>query len=853
MKSVRLLVVSLLLVAAAQFAQSATLVPSTATVKTFGHIPLSFEPNRGQTNPEARFVARGQGYSLFLTPSEAVLSLQSLQKEDVLHHPIKDDKAVSAVLRLQLLNANVSTAISGRDQLPGYSNYFIGKDQSKWLTRIPQYAKIEYSQIYSGIDLLYYGNQRQLEYDFIVAPGADPNAIAFQVQGSDKVEVGNQGQLTIHLQNTALDLQKPIVYQQINGERREVAANYVMQHDGRIGFALGAYDSRLPLVIDPILTYSSYLGGTSTDAANAVAVDTTGSAYITGQTTSMDFPVVGAYQATNHGLNAFLTKMSPDGTSVVFSTFLGGTDINCGGDRGNSIALNAINEPFVAGRAFSTDFPVTFKGYQRTGGGCSGGGGGGSGFVTHFSADGTTLKYSTYFGGLVGNLPTNILSITVSQTSNNAYITGYDQTGTLATTGAFQTTLDAGGDQGAFVTKFTTDGAHLLFSTYVRATTAGTVIGNSIALDRNGNSYITGAAETTSLPLTRGAFQKTFGGGISDAFVTKVNTTGAGLIYSSYLGGSDTTQLEYGSQIIVEFTFGAYVVGTTGSTNFPTTLGTLQAAYPGGATSAFVARVASDGTRLNFSTFLGGTQGSTGVGIGYTPGCKSPCNLVVYGNTNSTDFPTHNPMQTTGDLFLTTLDGFGVTIPGYSTLLGSPSGDTATGLATDANLRAFITGTTTSLSYPTTAGALETSYAGGSSDGFISKVAMSSDLAVTQTASPIPAIIGQNLTYTITVTDNGPDNGVGLALANAVPAGTTFVSITPSAGTCNPPPGQTGTAHCVLPSLNSATGQNTWTITWVLNVTGISGQVIKNRASVIEISPDPNAANNANTLNVKIQ
>jgi uncharacterized repeat protein (TIGR01451 family) len=194
-----------------------------------------------------------------------------------------------------------------------------------------------------------------------------------------------------------------------------------------------------------------------------------------------------------------------------------------------------------------------------------------------------------------------------------------------------------------------------------------------------------------------------------------------------------------------------------------------------------------------------------------------------------------------------------VTIPGYSTLLGSPSGDTATGLATDANLRAFITGTTTSLSYPTTAGALETSYAGGSSDGFISKVAMSSDLAVTQTASPIPAIIGQNLTYTITVTDNGPDNGVGLALANAVPAGTTFVSITPSAGTCNPPPGQTGTAHCVLPSLNSATGQNTWTITWVLNVTGISGQVIKNRASVIEISPDPNAANNANTLNVKIQ
>jgi uncharacterized repeat protein (TIGR01451 family) len=860
MKSVRLLVVSLLLIAATQFAQSANLAAPTATVKTFGHIPLSFEPNRGQTNPQARFVAHGQGYSLFLTPSEAVLSLQSLQKEDVLHHPIKDDNPISAVLRLQLLNANTSPAISGQDKLPGYSNYLIGKDESKWVTRIPQYGKVEYSQIYPGIDLLYYGNQRQLEYDFVVAPGADPNAIAFQVQGTDKVELGARGQLTMHLQKTALELQKPVVYQQVNGERRQVAANYILQGDGRVSFALGTYDSTLPLVIDPILTYSSYLGGSGNDSASAVAVDSTGSAYITGQTASVDFPSAGAYQPTNRGLNAFLTKMSTDGTAVVFSTYLGGTDTTCGGDRGNSVALNAINEPFVAGRAFSTDFPVTFKGYQRTGGGCNGSGVGGSGFVTHFAADGTTLKWSTYLGGQA-NLPTNILSIAISASSNNAYVTGYDQSGTLATAGTFQTTLDAAGDQGAFVSEFTTDGAHLLFSTYVRATTSGSVIGNSIALDRNGNSYITGAAQTTSLPLTPGAFQKTFGGGLSDAFVTKVNTIGTQLIYSSYLGGSDTTQMEYGSQIVVEFTFGAYVVGTTGSTNFPTTLGSLQPTYPGGATNAFVARVASDGTRLNFSTFLGGSQGSTGVGIGIYPilvngklqTCKSPCNLVVYGNTTSTNFPTHNPMQSTGDLFLTTLDGFGVTIPGYSTLLGSPSGDTATGLATDANIRAYITGTTTSLSYPTTAGALETSYAGGGSDGFISKVAMSSDLVVTQTASPVPAITGQNLTYTITITDNGPDNGVSLAFSNAVPAGTTFVSITPSAGTCNPPPGQTGAAHCTLPSLNSATGQNTWTITWVLNVTATSGQVIKNRASVTALSPDPNTVNNVNTLNVKVQ
>ena len=815
---------------------------SVPAVKNLSQLPLFFEPNRGQTDAQARFVARGQGYALFLTPDEAVLSLRSIKK---------DEKNLAAdVLRLRLLGASAPPKITGREPLPGYSNYFIGQDQSKWRTRIPHYAKVQYNQVYPGVDLVYYGKQRQFEYDFVVAPGADPQAIAFHMAGSDKLELNDDGALLVHLSGGTLEMPKPLVYQQVNGERREIAGRYRLAADGRVSFAVGAYDTRQPLVIDPSLIYSTYLGGTSADNAYAIAVDTTGSAYVAGQTTSIDFPTLGAIQPTNNGINAFLTKFSADGASLVFSTYLGGTDIFCGGDRANAVALNSTNQPFIAGRAFSADFPVSSKAYQKTGGGCSGGGGGGSGFVTRFKADGTGIIYSTYFGGLVGNLPTNILSIAVSQTSNNAFITGYDQTGALATTGAFQTTLDATGDQGAFVTKFSVDGSALLYSTYVRATSTGTTVGNSIALDRNGNAYITGAAETSSFPVTAGGFQKVFGGGISDAFVTKVNSIGTKLVYSSYLGGSDPIQLEYGSQISVETTFGAYIVGTTGSTNFPTTLGTLQPTYPGGATNAFVVRVASDGSRLNFSTFLGGSQGSVGEGIGFNPGCRAPCNLLIYGSTTSTDFPLVTPMQTTGDLFLTMIDGLGASIPGYSTLMGSASGDTPFGLAVDSKLNAFVTGSTTSSSFPTTVGAFQPAFEGGISDGFAAKVGISADLALTQTASPNPVPTGTNLTYTITVTNNGPDAGVGLALSDTVPQGTTFVSITSTAGTCIPPPGQTGVARCMV---NTLAPLGTWVTTFVVNVNALSGQIIHNHPAVTELVPDPDSTNNANTINVRVQ
>ena len=844
MRSVRVVLSVALFISATQFLQSktATAAPSShPAVSAYNQLPIYFEPNRGQTDAQTRFVARGKGYTLFLTPSEAVLDL----------HSADQTKPEASALGMRLSSANPSPAIAGRELLPGYSNYLIGQDPSKWQTRIPHYAKVEYRDVYPGVNLLYYGQQHQLEYDFVVSPGADPNAIAFTIESSGRLSLNSQGNLVVQLPGGAVELQKPRLYQQVQGERHEVAGGYLMQADGSVRFTIGAYDSQLPLVIDPALNYSTYLGGSDNEVATGIAVDSTGSAYVVGKTASIDFPTANAFQGTQKGSNAFLTKLAADGKSVVFSTYLGGSDVVCGGDRANAVALNSLNEPFVAGRTFSLDFPVSAGAYQTTGSGCANGTAGGSGFVTHFTADGTALVWSTYFGGLVATKATNVLGIAVSATSNNAYITGFDSTGTLGTSGAFQSTLDAAGDQGAFVAKIAVNGGGLLYCTYIRALTSGAIAGNAIALDRLGNAYITGMTQSNNFPVTARPFQKFFGGGQSDAFITKVNTTGAALAFSSYAGGSDTTTLEYGSAIAVDFKFIPYFVGNTGSTNFPVTPGVFQHNYPGGPSNAFAMRLASDGSHIFYSTYLGGSNGSTATGIALNTGCASPCIALVYGSTNSTDFPTLNSLQTTGDLFLTTLDGAGSFIPGYSTLFGSASGDSSGQVAADAHLNAFITGTTTSSSFPVTTGAFQPTFGGGGSDGFASKLGLTADLSVAQTASPNPVPSGSNLTYTITITNNGPDAALNLTLSDNILAGTSFVSATPgNGGFCVNPPGPTGTLHCSLVNLPSG---STWVTTVVVNVNAGSGTIIKNRAAVTELVVDPVASNNSKQVSVTVQ
>jgi hypothetical protein len=383
-------------------------------VADYGKLPLSFEANQGQADPQVKFLSRGQGYSLFLTPTEAVLQLRNadfgLRNEDqrdfrgpgpnpqsALRTP--HSAAVSAVnLRLRLVGANRSPRIRGLEELPGKSNYFIGNDPSKWRTNVPTYGKVEYRDVYPGVNLVYYGKGRQLEHDFIVAPGVDPQQIRFAVQGADKVELDAQGDLVLRAGNGDLHLRKPVVYQEIDGARQEVSGSYVLgaphsafrtPHSVEVGFQVAAYDATRPLVIDPVLVYSTYLGGSGLDGGYGIAVDSAGNAYITGYTESTNFPTASPQQRANAGgMDVFVAKLSAPGSALLYSTYLGGS----GNDYGWSIAVDSTGSAYVTGITYSTNFP-TASPLQATVGGPY------DAFVAKLNAAGSALLYSTYLGG----------------------------------------------------------------------------------------------------------------------------------------------------------------------------------------------------------------------------------------------------------------------------------------------------------------------------------------------------------------------------------------------------------------------------------------------------------------------
>jgi len=324
----------------------------------YGKIPLSFEPNKGQTEPSVQFLSRGSGYSLFLTPGEVVLNLERQQAASASQAPDnKPEAAPVDTLRMKLVGANPHAAVAGVDPQAGVVSYFVGNNPKKWHTGVPTYGKVSYARVYPGVDLVFYGNQRQLEYDFVVAPGADPSRIAWQIDGA-KPTVDADGNLVLTAANGPAGFKRPVVYQ-MDGDRK-IAVDGAFDVAGeRISFRLGSYDRAKPLVIDPVLTYASYLGGSGFDAIYGLALDSEGSIYVTGLTHSSDFPVQGQYEsfptkADSRWSTAFVTKFSPDGSSLVYSTYLGGSD----SDQGNSIALDSSNEAYVAGTTYSNDFPM---------------------------------------------------------------------------------------------------------------------------------------------------------------------------------------------------------------------------------------------------------------------------------------------------------------------------------------------------------------------------------------------------------------------------------------------------------------------------------------------------------------
>ena len=685
----------------------------------YGKLPLSFEANVAQTDEQVKFLSRGRGYALFLTSNEAVIALekpasQSRRPKGLLGpkvvEPQKEAGATSAVLRMQLVAANWTRRVVGAEELPGKVNYFIGNDPSKWRTNVPTYAKVKYEGVYPGVDLVYYGNQGRLEYDFVVAPGADPNSIQLKFRGAGKLRVDNKGDLLLGAAGEEVRFQKPVVYQAANGKRKPVEGSYVMAAANSIGFRLGEYDHRQPLVIDPVLVYSTYLGGSGVfgNVGRGIAVDASGNAYVTGGTGSSNFPTANALQPTLAGRsNAFVTKINASGTALVYSTYLGGNLE----DGGFGIAVDASGNAYVTGVTGSTNFP-TVNALQATLAGDF------DAFVTKINATGSALVYSTYLGGNLGDVGSGI----AVDASGNAYVTGVTGSTNFPTANALQSTL--GGSQNAFVTKINASGSALVYSTYLGGSGSNGDVGFGIVVDASGNAYVTGGTSSRNFP-TANALQSTLGGS-SNAFVTKINASGSALVYSTYLGGGG---VDHGYGIAVDASGNAYVSGFTSSTNFPTA-NALQSTL-GGSQNAFVTKINASGSALVYSTYLGGSAFDFGTDIAV----DASGSVYVTGYSLSTNFPTSNAPQPTlagrSNAFVTKISASGTALV-YSTYLGGSgsNGDFGYGIAVDASGNAYVTGGTDSTDFPT-ANALQSTLA-GPLDAFVAKIASQSLFAFVQ-------------------------------------------------------------------------------------------------------------------------
>jgi hypothetical protein len=693
----------------------------------YGKLPLSFEANHGQANARVKFLARTSGYTLFLTEDEAVLSLSGRAKKsapkgaqdlDALPVSLKrypdthalratGERMTGGVLRIKLRHANPAAKIAGMDELAGTSNYFIGNDPAKWRTKVPNYAKVKYEGIYSGIDLVYYGNRSygkegQLEYDFIVAPGADPRRIAIDISGAKRIRRDAQGDLVIKVGAGEIRWHKPVVYQDKDGAKQGIAARYAITDSNRVTFELAKYDASRALFIDPVV-YSTYLGGSDDDAATGIAVDSAGNAYVTGSTGSTNFPVTpGAFQTTCGNLNscgnAFVTKLDPSGSALVYSTYLGGSD----DDAATGIAVDSAGNAYVTGSASSTDFPITPGAFQTIyGGGAS------DAFVTIINSTGSALLYSTFLGGSGDDFPSGI----AVNSSGNAYITGFTtSTNFPVTPGAFQTVCAVCANGDAFIAEMNPNGSALVYSTFLGGSNYSS--GNGIALDSAGHAYVAGTTYSTDFPVTPGAFQTTLKG-TSNAFVTKLDPTGSSLVYSTYLVGSGG---DYGNGIAVDSSGDAYVTGVTGSYSFPTTHDAFQR-IARGEVEAFVTKFNRSGSRLVYSTYLGGSGGDYGNAIAV----DSSGNAQVTGETGSSNFPTVDPAETSASgatSFVSKFNSTGSALL-YSTYLGG-GGDRGLGIAVDNTGNAYVTGSTESTAFPTINPVQAAN--GGLADAFVVKI-----------------------------------------------------------------------------------------------------------------------------------
>ncbi len=664
--------------------------------ETYARLPLYFVANRGQLDERVGYYVQGGGHAIYFTAEEMVMALPQ------------------TTLRLRFVGANAATQLLGAEKRAAKVNYFIGNDPQKWRTDIPTYGEAVYRDLYPGIDLRYAGQTGALKYTFVVHPGADVSQIRLAYQGADALSLDERGDLVIQAAGGELRDTRPYVYQEIGGRQVEVETAFALYDWHVYGFAVqGDYDPRHPLVIDPVLLYSTYLGGSGDDKGWDIAVDEAGHAYVTGETTSLLFPTKNYYDnSLGDGTDAFVTKIDTTqsgAASLVYSTYLGGTTSS---DYSYGIAVDGAGHAYVTGVTYSSDFPYTVNAYDNALEEMD------DAFVTKLNPAGNALLYSTYLGGDSSDEGDGIAVDEAGQ----AYVTGYTYSSNFPRKNAYDTTL--GGSMDAFVTKIDTTQSgtnSLAYSTYLGGSSSDE--GYGIAVGGADHAYVTGLTGSSDFP-PKNAYDITLGGGV-DAFVTRIDTTQSGpasLLYSTFLGGSSS---EYGKDIAIDGAGHVYVTGSTYSADFPP-----KNAYDttlGGGVDAFVTKMdtaQSGAASLLYSTYLGGTGGEEGYGIAV----DWAHNAYVTGYADSTGFPLKDQYQGhqgLKDVFVTRFTAAGNDVI-YSTYLGGGDNDQGYGIAVDGAGHAYVTGETwSSPDFPT-----QNPYQaanGGGVDAFVAKLGMANN------------------------------------------------------------------------------------------------------------------------------
>ena len=874
-------------------------------------IPMSFEVNHGQTAKQVQFLSRGAGYTLFLTRDSAVLALPvpstqpkpTTQSASISSHPLpyvpssrqftvpnQGAPRAEAVLNMHVVGANPQTRISGVGKQEAQTNYFIGNDPAQWHTRVANYEKVRYAGVYPGVDLVYYGNQKQLEYDFVVSPGADPSVIGLAFgggsDGSKKIplSINRDGDLVATLEGGAVSFHKPIVYQknayqknayqknhnQKNGSSAKTAvdARYLLKADGRVAFELGAYDHSQKLIIDPVLSYSTYLGGSNEDISYGITYGVRyGQPILVGSTRSADFPEVLALYPYGGGTcgaqpcrDIFVAKYNPALTKLIFATFIGGSN----DDVPSQVTQDIFGDIFLVGYSLSSNFPVRGPVLQKT---FKGGSVTGDAVVVEVESAGFYLEWSTYLGGSGDDQAFGV----AVDTPGNVYVSGHTtSTDFPVTAGAYQTTCpvnSTGGCSTAFVSKVDPYGKTLVYSTYLGGSNGLGESAYGIALDASNNVYLSGITGSPNYPTTPNAYKTQCGSdglcnGTFDGFVTQLNAAGNSVLASTFLGGSN---FDYTAGIVVK-PAAIYVSGSTVSSDFPTTSNAAQKVYGGGSTGcvvstgtcgdATISKLNTGLTTLQYSTYLGGS-GDDNPGMSMAVDANGY--MYVTGQTDSPNFPQVDPMQAgygggSSDAFLTQITptgGFG-----YSTYFGGNGEDFGYRVALDPSSNVYITGGTLSTNFAVTQHAAQAKCGtdgtcnGGFSDAWFSKIILSADLSMNNQA-PTTVKSGANLTYNLAAKNNGPDTAQAVTVTDVTPAGTTFVKVTPNTGTCTAPPvGGTGTVTCTVGTMGNGLSLK---ITLVVNVNASSGNVLTDTATVTSTTSDPKTTNNSATVTTTVQ